>query len=113
MAEEDAARADRQYHCCVDLNRRLEQILRARRAGLADLRDLLADSLARVQWEGESWALGRGDAADCPDFLDAVSGTLPALLKTVGAAWGHGGTPDAVHFGLPADGVYRRAGEAV
>lgn len=99
VPEEDAARADRQYHCCVDLNRRLEQILRARRAGLADLRTLLADSLARVQWEGESWALGRGDAADCPDFLDAVSGTLPALLKTVGAAWGHGGTPDAGHFG--------------
>ncbi len=99
IPEAEAARADGQYRCCIDLNRRLEQILRTRRAGLADLCALLSDSLSRVRREGENWTLGRGDASACPDFLEKLGGTLPALLATVGAAWGQGVTPDSGHFG--------------
>ena len=95
---EEAARAEEQYRCCLNLNRRLEQVLRTRRAALTDLKSLLSDCLARAEREGENWILGRCNAESCPNFLNEVGGKLPGRLSAVGAAWGTGAPSDAGNF---------------
>lgn len=82
--------ADRQYDSCLELNRRLEKILQARRVRLASLRGLLTRGLLLLDSEGDDWVLDRGSQSACLDFFSWLDGKVPALTGDARAAWGNG-----------------------
>lgn len=89
-AEVEPSGADRQYRCCVEMNRRLEQMRQARQTGLADLRCRLVHYIALLEDEADDWAQGRGNAETCQLLLDACTTDLPEQMAPLAAGWRQG-----------------------
>lgn len=75
------------YACCVDLNRRLEQLLSMRRGVLRELRERLEQLLDILDIGAGDWTQGRADAQDCQQLLTALSQGLGGPLVTVAQTW--------------------------
>jgi uncharacterized repeat protein (TIGR02543 family) len=54
--------SERIFHSCLDLNRRLAEMLQKRQATVIRLSDVLSDSLMTLEAEGNDWLCGRADA---------------------------------------------------
>lgn len=54
--------SERIFHSCLDLNRRLAEMLQERQATVVRLSDVLSDSLMTLEAEGNDWLCGRADA---------------------------------------------------
>lgn len=86
-ADQEPSGADRQYQCCVAMNRRLEQLRRARRKGLEELRRRLTHSLTLLECEMEDWTQGQGDTEACQALLDTCATGLPEQVSPLATGW--------------------------
>lgn len=90
---EDTA-TERQYRCCLELNRRLETALLTRRARLDELTARLSRGLSRLENRAEDWVMGRADPSGCCDLLEQFVTSLPAQLAKTAEHW----QTDTDHF---------------
>lgn len=90
----DDPAAERQYRCCLELNRRLEAALLARRARLDALKAQLTRDLSLLGNRAEDWVMGRADPSGCCALLDNYTKTLPARLGKTAEHW----ETDTDHF---------------
>lgn len=79
--------AERQYRCCLELNRRLETALSMRRARLEALKARLTHDLSRLENRAEDWVMGRADPSGCCDLLEQYATILPAQLTKTAEHW--------------------------
>lgn len=86
--------AERQYRCCLELNRRLEAALSARRSRLDALKAQLTRDLSILENRAEDWVMGRADPSGCCALLDNYAKTLPARLGRTAEHW----ETDTDHF---------------
>lgn len=75
------------YACCVELNRRLEQLLSARREVLHELQGRLEWLLDRLHIGTEDWIQGRADDRDCQQVLTILSRGLGEQFDAVAQTW--------------------------
>lgn len=75
------------YACCIDLNRRLEQLLSMRRGVLRELRERLEQLLDILDIGAGDWTQGRADALDCQQLLITLSRGLGEPYGTAAQTW--------------------------
>lgn len=86
--------AERQYRSCLELNRRLEVALSARRSRLDALKAQLARDVSLLENRAEDWVMGRADPSGCCDLLDRYATVLPARIGGIAEHW----ETDTDHF---------------
>ena len=93
MAEEDDSRlrhrtmGNRIYEICLDMNRRLSEMLTAREQHLQEIRTVLEDSLEILDTRGNDWVCGRAGTDSSDAWIDGLHQKLPPLLGHLQIEW--------------------------
>ena len=75
------------YELCLDMNRRLAEMLTKRRRLLDRVRGLMLDSLEVAEAEGKDWICGRAGAESVSAWTAPLRGELPELLAVMDHTW--------------------------
>lgn len=75
------------YRVCLDMNRRLAEMLAERRRTVQSIQQLMAESLEVAAAEGNDWACCRAGNDSVKAWLDPLQNRLPALLESMGEGW--------------------------
>lgn len=75
------------YRVCLNMNRRLAELLESRRRTLDRIRGLMIESLEKADAEGDDWACGRAGTDSVSAWLAPLQNELPDLLASVEADW--------------------------
>lgn len=78
---------DEMHGICLDMNRRLAEMLERRRGMISEIREMMARSLdiAAVEWN--DWVCGRAGADSVNAWLTPLQRDLPARLSAVETDW--------------------------
>lgn len=78
---------DEIYRHCLDMNRRLAEMLERRREAMAGIQRLMTRSLDVAAAEGNDWVCGRAGAESVTAWLTPLREELPARLEAVERDW--------------------------
>ncbi len=78
---------DEIYRVCLDMNRRLAEMLESRRVTLDRIKALMVESLDKADAEGNDWVCGRAGTDSVTAWLAPLRHDLPGLLAAMGADW--------------------------
>ena len=78
------------YRVCLDMNRRLAEMLERRRGMVENIRTLMLGSLESAVIEGDDWACGRAGADSVAAWMKPLKEDLPELLGEMEACWREG-----------------------
>jgi hypothetical protein len=79
--------SDAVYGVCLDMNRRLAEMLERRRRMVEDIRSRMLTGLDIAVSEGEDWVCGRAGADSVRAWLRPLREDLPVLLSEMERGW--------------------------
>ena len=75
------------YRVCLDMNRRLAEMLERRRGMVESLHALMVKSLEVASVEGDDWVCGRAGTDSVLSWMKPLKEDLPAMLGEMEADW--------------------------
>ena len=79
--------SERVFESCLDLNRRLAEILKKRQTAVSRLSDILSGSLTMLEAEGNDWLCGRADAESMLSWALPLRGEVTDLVAHLEQNW--------------------------
>ncbi len=79
--------SERIFDSCLDLNRRLSEMLQKRQTAVRRLSDILSGSLTTLEAEGNDWLCGRADAESMLSWALPLRGEVTELIADLEQNW--------------------------